>query len=184
MKKISLSFLILSIVCSFSIFSKRTVREKRLWRKLYAAAKRGHLDKIKRLVAQGADVHYQNSHDEIVLHEAADEGHLETVKYLIEEAGSKIDVQNGKGRTPLFQAVDEGHEDITEYLLSKKADPNIKTYEGSSILHEAVFEGKPNAVKMLVEHGADVNFRDAKGNPARYYAKGEIAAYLDGCANR
>lgn len=184
--------LMLGILCSSqsSLFSKhkKDRNGKKLGEQLYVAAQRGHIKKIKKTLKNGVDINYTDGRSETALHEAADEGHLEVVKYLVEgcvkdgsrEKGADIRIRDSKGRTALWQAVDEGREDVVKYLISKGADVNIKSKKGIPLLQEAVLEKKLSVVKMLVENGADIYATNKRGKKPVYYAKKKIKAYLQG----
>jgi len=185
MKKVVSFFIFLGMVGIFSSplicktkKTKRDKKRKKIGEQLYTSAQFGHLKKIKRLVEQkGADVNYVDGHSETALHEAADEGHLDVVKYLVEK-GSKIQTRDSKGRTALWQAVDEGREDVVKYLLSKGAQVNIKSKKGIPLLQEAVLEKNLNIVKMLIEAGADPFVTNKRGKKPINYAKKDIKKYL------
>ena len=57
------------------------------------------------------------------IHDAAKEGNLERVKFLISK-GAKVNARDKKGFTPLHWAVGKGHTEIAELLISKGAKVN------------------------------------------------------------
>ncbi|MBQ4490331.1 MAG: ankyrin repeat domain-containing protein, partial [Pyramidobacter sp.] len=61
-----------------------------------AAAVCGFTERVKTLLARGADVNGRSRRQETALQYAAEEGHLEAVKVLI-EAGADIDAQDAEG---------------------------------------------------------------------------------------
>ena len=58
--------------------------QEELNKRLFDAAKTGSLYKVKSLINQGADVNAQNNNGTQPLNLAAQEGHLEVVKWLVE----------------------------------------------------------------------------------------------------
>ena len=76
--------------------------------RLYRAAGMGHLEVVKYLAEDGANVH-------AALHEAAFEGHLEVVKSLVEH-GADVHAAASNGFTPLHAATSRGHLEVVEYL--------------------------------------------------------------------
>ncbi|CAK9253192.1 unnamed protein product, partial [Sphagnum jensenii] len=55
------------------------------------------------------------------LHRAAEKGHLDVVKYLVEK-GADVKAANKYGYTPLHWAASSGKLDIVKYLVEKGAD--------------------------------------------------------------
>ncbi|KAF2135963.1 uncharacterized protein K452DRAFT_322730 [Aplosporella prunicola CBS 121167] len=63
------------------------------------------------------------------LNSAANNGHLETVKLLLEK-GADLSVSNNDGWTPLNSAADSGHLEIVKFLLEKGADLSVSSNDG------------------------------------------------------
>jgi ankyrin repeat protein len=80
------------------------------------ACLQGHLEVAKLLVAAGARVNYQTSNDWGPLVSAAWGGHLQVVKYLVEEAGADVRCAGPDGSTALSMAECQGHADVAQYL--------------------------------------------------------------------
>ena len=65
------------------------------------------------------NIDQKSKNDSTPLHSAADQGHLEIVKYLIEK-GAKIDPKNKDGHTPHFLAAKNDHYFVVDYLTKAK----------------------------------------------------------------
>ena len=87
---------------------------------------------------------------------AAENGHLECVKVLLEK-GADVDAVNKYGRTPLHVAAFQGHLESVKLLLAANANPNAADKYGITPLHATAFKGHVEIVKMLLAAGANVN---------------------------
>ncbi len=97
---------------------------------LMHASKRGHLEVVKILVANGADVNFKTATDRIQYQEtplilAASWGHAEIAKILIEK-GAHVDFRPGKGMTALECAIRFGREKVVDLLVKAGGIPPPK----------------------------------------------------------
>ncbi len=76
---------------------------------LHIAAANGHLNIVKLLIKEGADIH---SMEEYALRQAAKFGHLDIVKYLVAE-GADFDIRKSE---PFRLARFNRHKRVTDYL--------------------------------------------------------------------
>lgn len=104
------------------------------------AAMKGELDKMKELRSQYPEV---NLDYPLIL--AAQEGHLEMIKYLVKEGGNP----RAKADQALIRAATEGHLDVVAYLLSLGADANAG--DGLPLIN-AAHEGHLDVLKLLRQH--------------------------------
>ncbi len=92
------------------------------WSALYCAAFNGHVDCVKELIANGANINDQNNFlHRTPLHAAAGEGHLACVKELAQKWTIEIDAQDSNGWTPLHWAAWFGHVACIEFLVDNGA---------------------------------------------------------------
>jgi len=119
------------------------------------ATENGDLKSVKKLIKKGANVHAK---DELALHCAAYYGHLEIVKYLIEEHGADIQVcGDEEDCEDVFNSAVMGkHIEIVKYLVKKHKDA-IRKFVVNAIVNAVEIE-EFNIVKYLItEGGADVS---------------------------
>jgi len=123
---------------------------------IHYAAIEGHLEVVKYLLENGANINAIGNLDYQSIHCAALEGHLEVVKYLLEN-GADINAKNSDGYQPIHCAVFEGHLEVVKYLLENGADINAKDNVGKTPLYHAVYDCNMECIKYLILQGADVN---------------------------
>ncbi|KAF8914050.1 hypothetical protein CPB84DRAFT_1758250 [Gymnopilus junonius] len=118
---------------------------------LHKAALNGHIQIIKYLLPEKADVHARDADGWTALHNACSKGYLDIVRWLCENGGVSsavngvrgVDVQSKDGWTPLMNAASKGHLPVVLYLLTKQAvNPLIRNKWGETAFDvaAAVFE--------------------------------------------
>jgi len=142
------------------------VQQAKKNRALFEAVKKAHVEQVRLLITQGADVdakwgdthptdthtrYKENIADDTPLLYAVDANNMDLVELLVE---ADADVNAGTW-PPLVQAVEENNMAIAEYLIDHGADLNYPPDWGS--LLEAVHIGNIEMIKFLIEKGADVN---------------------------
>jgi ankyrin repeat protein len=124
---------------------------------LILAAEWGHLDIVKYLIREGAEINYQCQDGSTALMRASATGYTKVVKFLIEE-GAKVDHEDLGGATPLVCAVEGGHIGVIRQLLAEGTDINHKAFtDGLSPLHLAVRGDRIGVINLLIQEGADLN---------------------------
>jgi len=113
-----------------------------------SAAKKGKLDEVKSLLAEGVDVDCSDAFSCTGLFWASANNHKSIVEYLIEK-GANLNAGAGVGGTPLARAAYEGHVEVVELLIAKGADVNAKDVSGGSPLDSA----DESVVDLLRKHG-------------------------------
>ena len=117
---------------------------------------------------------------------AAEKGHIEIVKYLI-ELGVNIDAYGyATQKTPLGIAVYNGHIEIVKYLVEKGANIDKKDHLGNTILSKSLLlpveckdrKRKMDILKYLIEKGADIKESNDTGETLIHIAA--KAENLDG----
>ena len=111
---------------------------------LMSSAKDGNLTAVEAAIAAGADVDIRefrkSSKGSTPLHVAAEKGHLEVVKTLIQH-GAVVDARDKEMNTPLMLAVrNNGTLDVVKYLVEHGADIRAKNKSGMMPLEHASYE--------------------------------------------
>lgn len=128
-------------------------------RPLYAACRSGHVDIARYLVERGADVAVQTDRGESILFTAADEGNVETLRYLAALPDVDTTVATDRGWTPLIAAACRGHDDAVAFLLDELgADPRACTEDGQTAFFGAAFHGQAKVAARLAAAAPDTVF--------------------------
>lgn len=131
---------------------------------LVKSADRGDLETIGSLIEkEKVDIHSRDEYNYTALNYAARKGHLEIVKYLVDngvDIETKVSSHNPK--TALFLAVLMGHTEVA------KADVTLGGY---SILDISVASNNPATISLVLNKGFDIDRHCAKGGlPPLSYA--------------
>ena len=115
---------------------------------LIIASGLGHVEVVKLLLENGADVNTNNDIGISALMAASSKGFVKVVKLLLEK-GADVNAKNDDNLTALIIASQTGHTEVAELLLEKGADVNAKNNDGYTALMAASLEGHPEVVKLL-----------------------------------
>eukprot|EP00729_Bicosta_minor_P000618 gene618-biopygen24779 len=126
---------------------------------VWLAAKKGHRDVVKVLVAHNADVNQATTDTgSTPMYVAAQQGHVEMVQALVASNADVNQATTTDGATPVYIAAYNGHIDVLTALVASNANVNqVKTDTGSTPVYIAAQEGHVNVVTALVAGNADVN---------------------------
>ena len=124
---------------------------------LYAGAE-GMLDILKLTNEAGADPTVTNRYGGTALIPACERGHVEVVRYLLEQSDVDVDHVNRLGWTGLLEAIvlsDGGpaHQEIVRLLLANGADPDLADGEGVTPLDHAKARGYTVIAQILQQTG-------------------------------
>ena len=130
---------------------------------IYIAASVGHVEAIKKHIANGVDVNAKDeagwTHGWTPLYNAAAYGHKEIAELLIAE-GADVNAKDEYGETPLHSAAYDGSKEIIELLIAKGAGVNAKGENGCTPLYKAAAYGHKEIAELLIAKGAIVNAMD------------------------
>jgi hypothetical protein len=129
---------------------------------IYSAARGGHINIVRFLIENGANVNAKSYDGKTPLHGAA-ENMNKDIALLLLEKGADINAKERNGWTPLNQAIRNYHKDAAALLIEKGADVNVKDVNGMTPLHNAVVYSNKDAAALLIEKDVDVNAIDDIG---------------------
>jgi ankyrin repeat protein len=119
---------------------------------LHRAAKNvfGHLEVVRALIANGAEVNEVDKDVCTALHYAASDGRSDVIQELIAK-GADVNLVESNGMTALHRAVICGHLGVVEVLIANRAELNLKDKNGKSALSYARYDA---IAKALISAGA------------------------------
>jgi len=121
---------------------------------LLFAGREGYLDIVRVANEAGADPTITNRYGGVAHIPASERGHVEVVRYLLNETDIDVDHVNRLGWTALLEAIllsDGGprHQEIVRLLLEAGADPDLADGEGVRPLAHARDRGQTAIVRLL-----------------------------------
>jgi ankyrin repeat protein len=129
------------------------------WTPLHEAAWKGHVEIIRLLLQNGAEVNAKNNYGYTPLHYAACNGHIDILHLLVEN-GVDLEAQRNYGSRALHKAARYGHLPFIQELISRyHVDINARDNDGETALSWAR-HGHPH------RHPTVINFLQANGGIA------------------
>ncbi|MBI5528380.1 MAG: ankyrin repeat domain-containing protein [Deltaproteobacteria bacterium] len=142
----------------------RAARGDRLvTRALFEAVEKQYVERVRALLAAGAD---PNATDEIgrpLIFEASDIKEGAGLVRLLLDHGADPNSRNAEGRTLLRHAMAWRNEPLAILLVERGADPNDRLNVGWTVLHDAILENMDGLARALLERGADPDATDGSG---------------------
>ena len=133
-------------------------------RQMVLAAKTNDLVLLEQMLQRPRNPNGVDDHGNTPLHLAADTGHIEAVRLLL-EAGARTDVRNHQsgGEAPLHRAAVKGNSEVIRILLEEGADKDIPTNAGVTPLFWAAMYGHLEVVRLLLDVGANKDVQTKAG---------------------
>lgn len=130
---------------------------------LNVAVQQNQLELCQRLVTARADVNTADGRGWTPVLNAAREGLVDILEFLLHEGAVVTYVNPQDGRTALHHACRYGHDSTVGVLIDKRADVNKQDQQGWTSLHNATRDGHDAIVRMLIDARAEVNLANDEG---------------------
>ena len=131
---------------------------------LHYCAENGSYELFKYLVQSGSDVYLKTNEGKSCLHLAADGGHIDICRILLEKYTFDIHQKDQFGKSPLHYSATNGSFAVFKYFVKMKSDVYQKTKNGKNCLLLAVKGGCVNLCNTLLEvYNLDLNVVDHTG---------------------
>ncbi|XP_057801051.1 uncharacterized protein LOC131016379 [Salvia miltiorrhiza] len=150
------------------------------------AAATGDLKKLKAIRRKvGDDTDFRRICDEYgdfstgwtVLHHAAEIGHFEICKFLIQNVQVYIDASTYQRDTPLIKAAKGEHVKLAEYLVNRGASISKANSKGFTALHYAIIKDNRELMELLLLGNAAIEADSVEGTPLQCAAsRGNVEA--------
>lgn len=145
-------------------------KDKQLMTPLFVAASFGNYNICHSLINAGVSLFAKDESEQMALHRASMEGHLNIVELLL-SSGHKlggaamverlVGDRDSEGQTCLHHAVNNGHLEIVHRLIQAGADANSMRDTLSTPLHAAAVTGNADIVQLLLENNARLDSIDS-----------------------
>ena len=166
---------------------------------LHLAAHGGHLDVIMYLLSlkceikkkgdagkaynaiKGINVNMKNKHKQTPLHCASHCGHVEVVKYLVDE-GADISQIDKYHKTPLNHAAEGGHLNVVQYLSNQQVEFYGRIHLGPKRVNKRLYGNKSSNERYEQEERVDAEFWTPEEIERRILPPGaRFSDYPKGC---
>ena len=114
------------------------------WTALHKSAEKGNYELFQFLTEKGTDIQLKTKDGQNCLHIAAENGHLNLCKTLIEEHNFDVQETDNDGWTALHESGGKGNNKLFKFLTEKGTDIQLKTKDGQNCLHIAAENGHLN----------------------------------------
>jgi hypothetical protein len=129
----------------------------------------GHLEVMRLLLENGADIEAPGDYGDPVLHLVSEHGEVEVLQMLLQYKADFNSI-GGCGLTPLRITSCQGHVKAAQFLLKHGADVNVQDKVSDTPLIDASRRGHLEVVRLLLDHGADVHVHGSQDRDALWWA--------------
>ena len=136
---------------------------------LILAVRADDKDTIVSLLDEGVPINTRNNEGESLLHGAAQDGHVTTMRLLIRR-GCKVDLVDARGLTPLHSAAAQGQTKAVRELIRNGASKSEVARIFGTPLHQAASKGHVDTVVAMLEEGCPLDVVNSAGSTVLHWA--------------
>ena len=136
---------------------------------LILAVRADDRDTIIRLLDEEVPINSRNNEGESLLHGAAQDGHVTTMRLLIRR-GCKVDLVDARGLTPLHSAAAQGQTKAVRELIRNGASKSEVASIFGTPLHQAASKGHVETVVAMLEEGCPLDVVNSVGSTVLHWA--------------
>ncbi|XP_049835771.1 serine/threonine-protein phosphatase 6 regulatory ankyrin repeat subunit B-like [Schistocerca gregaria] len=139
---------------------------------LRQAAYNGDIKTLREMISNGADPRIKDDEGKSILMDGACHGHLEMVKFLVEEVCIPLEECDRNGNTTLLCASLSmcPNLEVLQYLVSSGADLQARNLMGETALHIASRSQSLETFKFLQQSGIPIDSQDLQGKTVLHHA--------------
>ena len=121
-----------------------------------------NIKELKKNITEGSNIDSLGEYASTPLHYACREGHIEIVKFLIEN-GADVNIKNHYSTIyPLFDAITGTNNQknnflIIQLLIDNRADVKKTDSFGNTLLYHAIEQENITLIELLIQLGCDIN---------------------------
>ncbi|XP_051779756.1 fibronectin type 3 and ankyrin repeat domains protein 1 isoform X1 [Erpetoichthys calabaricus] len=153
-------------------FTPLMVAAQKGYSSLMLACFAGHLDIVKFLRTSGADWETCDRTGSTAMHWAADGGHINVIRFLINDSCKVDSKDNGSLWTPLMRvSALSGNARVASLLIQAGADVNVQDKDGKTPLMMSALNNHEELVTLLLKNGANRHIKNEYGTSVLEMAK-------------
>ncbi|XP_029901525.1 ankyrin repeat domain-containing protein 16 [Myripristis murdjan] len=122
-----------------------------------------HLKLAEKAAVQAVTNKHFGTSGDTLLHYASRHGHLDTVRFLMEEVGMDLEVRNNDYKRPLHEAASMGHTACVSYLVREGATVDCLKRADWTPLMMACTRRNLEVIQELLSHGANPALKNKDG---------------------
>ncbi len=175
-----LSIVVLLACSFFAVMFLMKSQQAELQESLFQAAVSGNKNRVRNLVAKGADINKIQENDYTLLHLAIEHGNNQMVEVLL-AGGADVNIKNFGGLTAMQLLLDRSispwlrkknfdYEAAARLLLANGATFDFQHKDGRrrTCIQRAISNSQNEILQLMLGNGADINLKGEKGGCLHY----------------